>query len=209
MPDLRTVAETAPRRALLTGSASFCVVAVASLVAFPLTLRLMLAISPDGPYFFAGLRALFLQFVVFGVFGAWLRGSRLVGTENAYIYWSSLIATTSLNLSIFVLGPVTLDRSLSTFLLSVMRETSEEIGLTEQELQEQVISTYVRDLRAVKRRMGEQIATGTVTVRVVQGAAPPTYSLTSKGRFVRQLFAVCGKIYAVPQTYYAAEQMAE
>lgn len=209
MRDLRKDAGTAPLRSLLRDSASFCVVAAASLVVFPLILRLMLAIFPNGPYFFTGLRALLLQFVVFGLFGAWLCRSSLVGTENAYIYWSSLIATTSLNLSIFVVGPVTLDRSLSTFLLSVMRETSEEVGLTEQELEEQVISTYVRELRAVRRRMGEQIATGTVAVRGVQDAESSTYSLTSKGRVVRQLFAVCGKIYAVPQTFYAAEQKSE
>jgi hypothetical protein len=80
-----------------------------------------------------------------------------------------------LNLTLFVLGPVTVDRSLSVFMLSSLAEA--KAPLTAEDLKVAFTARYLREWDQVGRRLKEQIASGNVD-RTPEG----TYRLTPQGR---------------------------
>ena len=72
---------------------------------------------------------------------------------------AALIISVSLNLSFFIVFPVTFDRSVTTYLLSILRDkpaTENCQGLTDKALEQYFISEYVLDKQAVQRRIKEQ-----------------------------------------------------
>lgn len=67
----------------------------------------------------------------------------------------------ALNLSFFVLGPVTVDRSLSVFMLGTMAANPER-SFTEAEMGARFADLYVGEWHQLERRFGEQVASGNV-----------------------------------------------
>ena len=81
----------------------------------------------------------------------------------------------ALNVTFLIVLPVTIDRSVTVFLLGQMYETPNQ-PVTSQYLEERMRLRYIGELKAVERRMLEQMTSGNVT------ETPQGYMLTSQGR---------------------------
>ena len=88
------------------------------------------------------------------------------------------------NMVFFTLVPVTIERSVSVFMLSYMEENKDQT-FTEDSVGEVFTSKYVEDYRAFEKRFDEQVVTGTI-VQNEDG----TYSITPKGEFVVKSFRI-------------------
>ena len=86
------------------------------------------------------------------------------------------------NTVIFTLVPVTVERSVSVFMLSYMDENSDQT-FTQESVGEVFTSKYVEDYGAFEKRFHEQVETGTI-VQNPDG----TYSITDRGRFIVKMF---------------------
>jgi len=85
----------------------------------------------------------------------------------------------SLLLAIFILGPVTFDRSISIFILSQFELT--DAPLSQQALRNAFIRTYIDDWDQVGRRLREQETSGNLE-RTPQG-----WQLTARGRVLMEV----------------------
>jgi hypothetical protein len=87
---------------------------------------------------------------------------------------AATLVAVSLNLTFFVVGPVTVDRSVSVFMLSRLAEA--QSPLTAEELKQAFAERYVGEWDQVGRRIQEQIASGNV-----ERASDDHYRLTAQG----------------------------
>lgn len=92
------------------------------------------------------------------------------------------IITCCVNMVFFILVPVTVERSVSVFMLSYM-DQSEDNHFTQEEIGEIFVDKYVDEFGAFEKRFDEQIETGTI-VKNEDG----TYSLTDGGRTIVKMF---------------------
>ncbi|MCR4767153.1 MAG: hypothetical protein K5875_04265 [Saccharofermentans sp.] len=86
------------------------------------------------------------------------------------------------NTVIFTLVPVTVERSVSVFMLSYMDENSDQ-AFTQESVGEVFTSKYVEDYGAFEKRFDEQVVTGTI-----EENPDGTYSITDRGRFIVKMF---------------------
>lgn len=86
------------------------------------------------------------------------------------------------NMVIFTLVPVTVERSVSVFMLSYMDENSDQT-FTQESVGEVFTAKYVDDYGAFEKRFDEQVVTGTI-----EQNPDGTYSITERGRFVVRAF---------------------
>ena len=86
------------------------------------------------------------------------------------------------NMVIFTLVPVTVERSVSVFMLSYMDENSDQT-FTQESVGEVFTAKYVDDYGAFEKRFDEQVVTGTI-----EQNPDGTYSITDRGRFVVKMF---------------------
>ena len=86
------------------------------------------------------------------------------------------------NTVLFVLVPVTVERSVSVFMLSYMEENSDQT-FTQESVGEVFTSKYVTDYGAFEKRFNEQIETGTIKQN-----PDGTYSITESGKFIVSAF---------------------
>ena len=86
------------------------------------------------------------------------------------------------NTVIFTLVPVTVERSVSVFMLSYMDENSDKT-FTQESVGEIFTTKYVNDYGAFEKRFNEQVVTGTI-----EKNADGTYSITERGRFIVKIF---------------------
>jgi hypothetical protein len=108
----------------------------------------------------------------------------------------SIIAAAALSLSVnlcfLIVIPVTIDRSVSIFLLASIEKNDGE--LTADDLQTLFVTGYVHDLRQVDRRIREQIRSG--NIRIENGKIV----MTPSGRaFVRFSRTVADALHIDPQ----------
>ena len=89
-----------------------------------------------------------------------------------------------LNMMFLTLVPVTVERSVSVFMLSYMEENSDQT-FTEESVGEVFTTKYVEDYGAFEKRFHEQVETGTI-VQNPDGS----YSITESGKFVVKMFRV-------------------
>lgn len=82
------------------------------------------------------------------------------------------------NTVFFLLVPVTVERSVSVFMLSYMDENPDKT-FTRDSVGEIFTSKYVNEYGAFEKRFNEQVVTGTIRQN-----ADGTYSITDRGRFV-------------------------
>lgn len=94
-----------------------------------------------------------------------------------------------INLCILVLFPVTIERSVTIYLLSQLRR---EGTLSPQQMQSLLIDRYVVEGGAVGRRIHEQIVSGNIRD---DGTA---IALSPRGKRLLRLFDVLGVIYGMP-----------
>ena len=86
------------------------------------------------------------------------------------------------NMVFLTLIQVTVERSVSVFMLSYMQENKDQT-FTEESVGEVFTTKYVEDYGAFEKRFEEQVVTGTI-VQNEDG----TYSITPKGEFVVEAF---------------------
>ena len=86
------------------------------------------------------------------------------------------------NMVFLTLVPVTVERSVSVFMLSYMQENKDQT-FTEESVGEVFTAKYDEDYGAFEKRFEEQVVTGTI-VQNEDG----TYSITPKGEFVVEAF---------------------
>ena len=86
------------------------------------------------------------------------------------------------NTTLFVLVPVTVERSVSVFMLSYMEENSDQT-FTQDSVGEVFTSKYVNDYGAFEKRFNEQVETGTIKQN-----PDGSYSITESGKFVVKAF---------------------
>ena len=86
------------------------------------------------------------------------------------------------NTVLFTLIPVTVERSVSVFMLSYMEENSDQT-FTQDSVGEVFTTKYVEDYGAFEKRFNEQVETGTI-VENPDGS----YSITERGKFIVMMF---------------------
>ncbi|MBO4579218.1 MAG: hypothetical protein J5715_03590 [Clostridiales bacterium] len=97
------------------------------------------------------------------------------------------------NMVIFTLVPVTVERSVSVFMLSYMDENSDQ-KFTKDDIGEVFTAKYVNDYGAFDKRFDEQLVTGTI---VDNGDG--TYTITDEGRFIVTMFRTVAKAFNTDQ----------
>jgi|APMI01.1.fsa_nt_gi hypothetical protein len=80
----------------------------------------------------------------------------------------------ALNVAVFTLGPVTVDRSISVFMLS--RFEKADRPLSERDMRDAFVATYVDEWRQMGRRLAEQETSGNLE------RTPEGWRLTARGR---------------------------
>ena len=91
------------------------------------------------------------------------------------------------NTVLFTLVPVTVERSVSVFMLSYMDENSDKT-FTQEDVGEIFTAKYVNDYGALEKRFNEQVVTGTIKQN-----PDGTYSITDRGRFIVWGFRTCAE----------------
>ena len=91
------------------------------------------------------------------------------------------------NTVLFTLIPVTVERSVSVFMLSYMDENSDKT-FTQDSVGEIFTAKYVNDYGAFEKRFNEQVVTGTIKQN-----PDGTYSITDRGRFIVWGFRTCAE----------------
>ena len=86
------------------------------------------------------------------------------------------------NTVLFVLVPVTVERSVSVFMLSYMEENSDQT-FTQESVGEVFTTKYVEDYGAFEKRFNEQVETGTI-----EQNPDGSYSITESGKFIVKMF---------------------
>jgi hypothetical protein len=86
------------------------------------------------------------------------------------------------NMVFLTLVPVTVERSVSVFMLSYMDENSDQT-FTQESVGEVFTSKYVEDYGAFEKRFDEQVVTGTI-----EQNPDGTYSITERGKLVVKAF---------------------
>ncbi|WP_375461944.1 hypothetical protein [uncultured Enterovirga sp.] len=129
--------------------------------------------------FYRGIALLALAFAITWAGAAWL-ARRLAGRRPfAQDGLSASALSLAFNLSFFVLLPVTIDRSVSVFMLGEMAAHPAE-SYSAQTMRDAFERRYLGEYRQIERRLAEQVASGNVE-RVGGG-----YRLTSQGEaFIR------------------------
>lgn len=104
-------------------------------------------------------------------------------------YICTFIICCCVNMVFFTLVPVTVERSVSVFMLSYM-DSAADNHFTEEEIKEIFVDKYVNEFGAFQKRFSEQIETGTI-----EDNGDGTYSITDTGRTVAGMFRLISDIY--------------
>jgi hypothetical protein len=153
-------------REVLTGLLLFAAVAVVGLALLALLFGLGIA---------AGMDILFYRGVVLSAVAALataLLFARFVSPREAV---AAAVLAFGLDIAFVVVLPVTIDRSISVFILATMEATPERV-FTTADVEHAFTVVYVGDMRQIERRMHEQELSGNV------GRSDGGYVLTPQGR---------------------------
>jgi hypothetical protein len=117
---------------------------------------------------------------------------------KTYLLLSATSLALAANLIFLVVFPVTIDRSVSVYLLGQLSKNPK--GMTEVELNERLIHQYVEQYQGVNRRMQEQISSGNVQI------AGERYLLTPQGRTFIQFCDSVIDIFGVDPRFIRASE---
>ncbi|MCR5727771.1 MAG: hypothetical protein K6G24_09930 [Lachnospiraceae bacterium] len=119
------------------------------------------------------------------LFKKWRKVNWLSAKDAVLVF----ILTCSINMVFFTLIPVTVERSVSVFMLSYM-DTYPDRTYTEEEVAEIFVDKYVNEYGAFEKRFDEQLTTGSI-----EQNADGTYSITSKGKFIVKMFRLISGMF--------------
>ena len=133
--------------------------------------------------FYRGLSLLIVAMGIMGAIGEIMRRKKWISGERLF---AAIITAAAINLAVFVIFPVSYDRSVSMYLLNTLMSCQ-----TEAELEQKLVDEYVQQNRAVRRRIEEQKATGTVE------ESGGCVRLTAGGKSFLGVSEIIKKVYAV------------
>lgn len=140
----------------------------------------------------ASVHILFYRGVVLGLVAAAIVFIALAlllrGREPALVIAAAAVSS-SVNICFLVLLPVTVDRSVTVYLLSTI-ERQADAGMTPAALQQSFIQGYVVDMGAIGRRIDEQRRSGNISV-----AADGKVRLTAQGRRFMALSRLVARLF--------------
>lgn len=110
---------------------------------------------------------------------------------------SSTSLALSLNMIFLVVAPVTIDRSVTVFLLGQLAQSPD--GLSEEDLTTRLAEEYVGRYRAVDRRMREQIASRNVV------KSGNRYLLSDQGKRFIDVSTFIGRVFGADLRYIRGE----
>jgi hypothetical protein len=128
--------------------------------------------------FFQGCFASLCTFVAITGILLLIRGLGIIRAEFTGVLIGLVGLCIGFIMTIFVVFPVSYDRSVSIFLLARVAASGKE-GVRAADLERQLIERYVVENRAVERRIREQLETGTI-----EANGTDRFALTSWGRKV-------------------------
>lgn len=105
--------------------------------------------------FYRGISLLFLTFILFILIILFANRSYEVNLETLI---AAIIVSLSINLSLFVVFPVTFERSVTTYLLDTLKNNGNSScrGLTKPQLETKLIDDYIVKKKAIDKRVYEQ-----------------------------------------------------
>jgi len=155
--------------------------------------------SSDPIIFYRGLKILlltsFIQWLSLTLVINYLF-KRKISVANAF---ASTMAGLALCATFLIVVPVSLDRSVSVFLLGYMNNIGRPVS--EKELETILISKYVQEYGSIDRRMGEQIASGNI-VETDNGK----YRLTTRGENFIFISKKIAKYFSVDEKFLDPQQ---
>lgn len=120
----------------------------------------------------------------------WLKGLNLERKDAVTV----CVLFCSITLAWFTLIPVTVERSISVFMLSYMEENSES-SITAEDFGNIFYQKYIDDFGAFDKRFHEQVTTGSIEETAEKGH----YVITERGRFLVQMFRLFGRLFDTEQ----------
>lgn len=144
-------------------------------VIFAALMRLNTLLGP-GVLFYRGLVALAVTALALFALSAWLlpKLARTLPLRADDSIGAAIVAASMLS-SVFVLGPVTVDRSISVFMLSQFESAGKP--LTVDEVRDKFVKTYVVEWDQMNRRLKEQQISGNL-----EPTGDGGWRLTAQGR---------------------------
>lgn len=97
------------------------------------------------------------------------------------------------NTVLFTLIPVTVERSISVFMLSYMCE-NEKVQYTQEEIENIFIKKYVGDYGAFEKRFHEQLVTGNI-----DDYGDDSYGITKRGELMVKAFRAVAELFGTDQ----------
>ena len=159
-----------------------CLLTIPGIVIFPLFFLVNFLASQYPILFYRGVLLALITALIH--FGSLYLINRKASLETRI---ASAALALSFNICFLVIFPVTIDRSISVFLLNQM--AIQEQGITRDELEQIFVNEYVIGLDAIDRRISEQMASNNIVQH------DTVYQITDQGRsflsfsyFVGQLF---------------------
>lgn len=119
----------------------------------------------------------------------------------ASMAFSAAVLSMSLNLSFLVVFPVTIDRSITVFLLSQMDESPNRT-FTVAQMQDRFVQNYLGKWNQIDRRMHEQLLS-----RNVERSAD-AYKISAQGRSFMRLCRILGAIFDTDPRFVGGEKEA-
>lgn len=138
--------------------------------------------------FYRGLWLLIVTIIIFA-FTVYIVRSILKFSNESYI--AAILVSASINLSLFVVLPVTFERSVTIYLLNTLEAGSQNTcnGLTKKQLEEKLINEYVVKNKAIDKRTNEQEIIGFVEEK------NRCLTLTPRAKNFLKLSETIGRIY--------------
>lgn len=175
----------------------YVVVALAFTVMFIMMVRS--GFAGDAPLFYRGVFFLGLTWLVVFALSIVFRAVS-AGMTSVESLFSATVLALSVNFAFFVIIPVTIDRSVTTFLLSSMdSEGPTGGGYSKADLQQILKSNYLGKFDAVGRRLDEQILSGNISETSVG-----VYELTEQAQSFLRFAQFIARVYAIQDRYIAA-----
>lgn len=144
--------------------------------------------------FYRGVALAIAAAVLTGLVGLWL-GRR---TNDSSLPIAAAALSFSFNVCFLVLLPVTVDRSVSVYLLSTI-EQQQDAGIDAERLQSAFIDGYVINMGAINRRIDEQRKSGNIAV-----APNGEVHLTQRGRHFMELSRLVAQLFGTDPRFVNA-----
>lgn len=105
---------------------------------------------------------------------------------------SAIILSAAIHLSIFIIFPVTVDRSITVFMLNTLARNNKSAqcnGLTTKQIENELVTSFVKKGNAINKRVQEQETIDFISSK------NQCITITDKGRSFVNSFAVVKSIY--------------